>query len=204
MITYRLSPWPIWSFHTVSAWTLSASFGGICLHVQHVDLEPLWARLASNRAGQQVAANWSGTTELHWNWKAPKENDQIVDLEQIIWVWPCVCVTLFVGILCRIYYRWSKCNLFLAAAIYWFLGWKGHLSGHGVVSFVSQWLEKRTWVKALVSASFDKPVDGVIRSKVQICGWSCYTKNCPNLWKSLFETSWNDPLQVFQDGDRLA
>jgi hypothetical protein len=32
-------------------------------------------------------------------------------------VWPCVCVTLFVGILCRIYYRWSKCNLFLAAAI---------------------------------------------------------------------------------------
>ena len=119
MITYRLSPWPNWSFHTVSAWTLSASFGGICLHVQHVGLEPLWARLASNRAGQQVAANWSGTTELHWNWKAPKENDQIIDLEQIIWVWPCqcVCVTLFVGILCRIYYRWSKCNLFLAAAI---------------------------------------------------------------------------------------
>lgn len=85
------------------------TFGGICLHVQHVDLEPLWARLASNRAGQQVAANWSGTTELHWNWKAPKLPKKTT--RSLIWSKSfecdhvCVCVTLFLGILCRIYYR---------------------------------------------------------------------------------------------------
>ena len=167
-----------------------------------------WAPLGSTslkpcRTAGGCQLEWDDWTALELESSQRKRPDHWSGANHLS-VTMCVCVTLFVGILCRIYYRWSKCNLFLAAAIYWFLGWKGHLSGHGVVSFVSQWLEKRTWVKALVSASFDKPVDGVIRSKVQICGWSCYTKNCPNLWKSLFETSWNDPLQVFQDGDRLA
>ena len=176
--------------------------------VQHVDLEPLWARLASDRAGQQVA-NWR-TTELHWNWKAPfwKRPDRWSGANHLsVTMCVCVCVTLFLGILCRIYYRWSKCNLFLAAAILvsWMKGslvrpWRCQLcrpmAGEKNLSqsfSLCQLRQTGGWGHSFSSFS-----------SVQICGWSCYTKNWPNLWKSLFETSWNDPLQVFQDGDRLA